>query len=66
MIILETTRRKTREAAERIRQSLIELDEMFQNYHVFEVDQEAAADKVYNVVHDDGGFVVMLTDPTLM
>jgi len=66
MIILEQTRRATRAAAERVRAALIELDELFQSYRVFEVSPEAAADNVYVVVHDDGGYVVMLTDPTLV
>lgn len=65
MIILEQTRRATRAACERVRQALIELDELFQSNGVFTVEETEAADKVYSVVHDDGGFVVMLTDPTM-
>jgi len=65
MIILEKTRRATRAAAERVRAALIELDETFQNYGVFEVDELDAAQVAYQVVRDEGGYVVTLDDPSL-
>ena len=67
MFILERTRRSTRAAAERIREALIELDELFQTYHVFhqQIDEEASAPSVYQVIADHGTYVVALDDPSM-
>lgn len=68
MIVLNQTRRATRVAAERVRAALIELDELFQTYQVFQypIDDQVAADAAYQVIKDDEGYVVALNDPSLV
>ena len=68
MIILSTTRRASKSAAEKVRVALIELDELFQTYQVFQypIDDQVAAQSVYLIVRDGKEYVVALDDPTLI
>ena len=68
MIFLESSRRATKAAAEKVRAALIELDELFQTYEVFRnpIDEQVAAPAAYQVVRDGKEYVVALDDPSMV